>query len=97
MKVTGMTITSVAVKEGTKGPDFIVEALTSGNQPYEIGVAWRETAANGKLYLSGKLDSPNLAAPINCALTRQESGYTLIWSRRKRKEAEAAETEQQEF
>jgi uncharacterized protein (DUF736 family) len=54
----------------------------------EVGAAWKKTAReSGKAYLSVKLDSPFLPAPVNCALMAQEDGsYILVWSRDDRKQ-----------
>ena len=34
---------------------------------YELGAAWKKVNAEGKPYLSVKLDGPTLAVPIHCA------------------------------
>ena len=54
----------------------------------EVGAAWKKTAReSGKAYLSVKLDSPFLPAPINCALMAQDDGdHILVWSRDGRKQ-----------
>jgi len=53
----------------------------------EVGAAWKKTAKDtGKAYLSVKLDSPFLMAPVNGALIEQEDGaYILVWNRDQRK------------
>ena len=57
---------------------------------YELGAAWKKVSAQGKPYLSVKLDGPTLAVPIYCALIEQKDGsYHLIW-RRGEEEAEQA-------
>jgi len=54
----------------------------------EVGAAWKKTGReSGKAYLSVKLDSPFLPAPVNCALMAQEDGgHILVWSRDARKQ-----------
>ncbi|MCQ9156803.1 DUF736 domain-containing protein, partial [Acidomonas methanolica] len=49
----------------------------------EIGAAWRKQSAEGRAYLSLKLDDPSFSAPIFANLFSDEDaeGYTLIWSR----------------
>jgi len=52
----------------------------------EVGAAWKKTGKeSGKAYLSVKLDSPFLPAPVNCALMEQDDGHILVWSRDDRK------------
>ncbi len=53
----------------------------------EVGAAWKKTAKDtGKAYLSVKLDSPFLAAPVNGALIEQEDdAHILVWNRDQRK------------
>ena len=49
---------------------------------YDLGAAWKKVSAQGKPYLSVKLDGPTLAVPIQCALIKQTDGsYHLIWRR----------------
>ena len=49
----------------------------------EIGAAWSKRSAEGREYLSVKLDDPSFNAPIYANLFDDEDGkgYTLIWSR----------------
>jgi uncharacterized protein (DUF736 family) len=49
----------------------------------EIGASWRKQSAEGRPYLSLKLDDPSFSAPIFANLFSDEDGegYTLIWSR----------------
>lgn len=52
----------------------------------EVGAAWKKTSREGNPYLSVKLDSPFLSAPVHCALIGQGDGtHALIWSRDERK------------
>lgn len=54
----------------------------------EVGAAWKKTGReSGKAYLSVKLDSPFLPAPVNCALMAQDDGsHILVWTRDDRKQ-----------
>ena len=49
----------------------------------EIGAAWPKCSAEGRDYLSVKLDDPSFNAPIYANLFDDEDAetYTLIWSR----------------
>ena len=49
----------------------------------EIGAAWSKRSAEGREYLSVKLDDPSFNSPIYANLFDDEDGkgYTLIWSR----------------
>lgn len=49
----------------------------------EIGAAWQRRSAEGRDYLSLKLDDPSFSAPIYANLFADEDGdsYALIWSR----------------
>jgi len=53
----------------------------------EVDAAWKKTARDtGKAYLSVKLDSPFLPAPVNCALMAGKDGsHILVWNREDRK------------
>lgn len=55
----------------------------------EVGAAWSKTGReSGKAYLSVKLDSPFLPAPVNCALMPQDDGsQILVWNREAKKQA----------
>lgn len=64
-----------------KGVDYRV---TAGG--VEVGAAWKRTSKEGNAYLSVKLDSPFLPAPVNCALMEQDDGCILVWSRDDRKQ-----------
>ncbi len=66
---------------GRSGVDYLVTA-----DGVEVGAAWKKTGReSGKAYLSVKLDSPFLPAPLNCALTQQDDAYILVWNRDSRK------------
>ena len=49
----------------------------------EIGAAWTKRSAEGRDYLSLKLDDPSFTAPIYANLFDDEDGetFSLIWSR----------------
>jgi uncharacterized protein (DUF736 family) len=49
----------------------------------EIGAAWSKRSAEGRDYLSVKLDDPSFNAPIYANLFDDDGAetYTLIWSR----------------
>lgn len=68
-----------------KGVDYVL--TVDGNHGFDLGVAWnRHSSKTGKAYLSVKLDTPFLAAPINCALIGIDDDndeLPLVWSRRK--------------
>jgi uncharacterized protein (DUF736 family) len=76
-------------KTDLKGIDYTVTVTEAG---LDLGIAWQKKSAKGNDYLSIKLDNPFLAAPVNCALLKQSSGYALIWEREKPK-AESADAE----
>ena len=83
----------VTMSVQTKGVRIVPEAnRANGNAPshrvyvgraVEIGAAWSKRSAEGRDYLSVKLDDPSFAAPIYANLFGDEGGdgYTLIWSR----------------
>ena len=67
----------------TKGADYTVET----EDGCEAGAAWKRTTKDGKEYVSVRLDSPFLPAPINCALfVQKDDSYALVWDRTKPKE-----------
>ena len=45
-------------------------------------------AARQRRKKAGKLDSPFLPAPVNCALVTQEEGFGLLWNRHEPAEPE---------
>jgi uncharacterized protein (DUF736 family) len=67
----------------TKGADYQITL-----DGIEVGAAWKKTGReSGKAYLSVKLDSPFLPAPVNCALMAQDNGtHILVWTRDERKQ-----------
>jgi len=56
----------------------------------EIGAAWSKRSNEGRDYLSVKLDDPSFNAPIYANLFDDEGGegYTLIWSRSRKANAD---------
>lgn len=84
-----VTFSPVPAKIGN-GPDFVaISTPGEGTGEFELGAAWAKTSKKGKPYLSVKLDSPALNAPINCALTKQPDGsHVLVWNRNSRKDGE---------
>ena len=56
----------------------------------EIGAAWSKQSTEGRNYLGLKLDDPSFTAPIYANLFDDEDGegYTLIWSRPNRRNAD---------
>jgi uncharacterized protein (DUF736 family) len=83
----------VTMSVQTKGVRIVPEASrANANAPshrvyvgraVEIGAAWSKRSAEGRDYLSVKLDDPSFAAPIYANLFGDEGGegYTLVWSR----------------
>lgn len=73
---------ALKLEPAERGADYQVTA-----DGFEVGAAWKKTAKDsGKAYLSVRLDSPFLAAPINGALIEQEGGtHILVWNREQRK------------
>jgi uncharacterized protein (DUF736 family) len=77
----------IAPVEG-KGVDYTVTV----DGAFELGAAWkRHSRKTGKAYLSVRLDTPFLAAPVNCALIEDSDGedadHILVWSRKARSPA----------
>ncbi len=75
-----------------KGVRIVPEAnRTNDNAPshrvyigrVEVGAGWSKRSAEGRDYLSVKLDDPSFNAPIYANLFDDEEGegHTLIWSR----------------
>jgi len=56
----------------------------------EIGAAWSKRSGEGRDYLGLKLDDPSFTAPIYANLFDDEDGegYSLIWSRPNRRNAD---------
>ena len=83
----------------TKNVRVVPEARATGeNAPShrvfvgraEIGAAWSKRSNEGRDYLSLKLDDPSFNAPIFANLFDDEDGegFTLIWSRSRKKSGE---------
>jgi len=64
-----------------KGVDYAVTVADG----IKLGVGWTKTSAKGNEFVSIKLDSPLLAAPLNCSLVKQSEGHALLWDRKKPK------------
>lgn len=82
----------VTLSVQAKGVKIIAEeARANDNAPShrvfvgraEIGAGWSKRSAEGRDYLSVKLDDPSFTAPIYANLFDDEDGksYSLIWSR----------------
>jgi uncharacterized protein (DUF736 family) len=56
----------------------------------ELGAGWSKRSAEGREYISVKLDDPSFSAPIYANLFDDEGGdgYTLIWSRSRKQNGE---------
>lgn len=56
----------------------------------EIGAGWTKRSAEGRDYISVKLDDPSFSTPIYANLFDDEGGdgYTLIWSRSRKPSGE---------
>jgi uncharacterized protein (DUF736 family) len=68
----------------TKGADYTVMTETG----CEAGAAWKKTSKDGKKeFVSVKLDSPFLPAPLNAALfpAKEAGQHVLAWDRPERK------------
>ena len=83
----GATIPVRIAPAELKGIDYTVVINGAG---LDLGVAWKKTSSKGNEYLSVKLDSPFLAAPVNCALFKQAEGFNLVWDRDRPKADQAA-------
>lgn len=79
LSISAKTTIKPAEKTSDKAPDYRVYA-----HQVEWGAAWKKTSAEGRAYLSLKLDDPSFPAPIYATLveTDQPDSYNLIWSRR---------------
>ncbi|MFT2095122.1 DUF736 domain-containing protein [Acidiphilium multivorum] len=89
----------VTLSVQTKGVRIVPEASRSNdNAPShriyvgraEIGAGWTKRSAEGRDYISVKLDDPSFSAPIYANLFDDEGGdgYTLIWSRSRKPSGE---------
>ena len=89
----------VTLSVQTKGVRIVPEANRSNdNAPShrvyvgraEIGAAWSKRSNEGRDYLSLKLDDPSFNVPIFANLFDDEDGegFTLIWSRSRKKNGE---------
>ena len=89
----------VTLSVQAKNVRIVPEASRSGeNAPshrvfagrVEIGAAWAKRSNEGRDYLGLKLDDPSFTAPIFANLFDDEEGegYSLIWSRPSRRNAD---------
>ena len=89
----------VTLSVQAKGVRIVPEAnRTNDNAPShrvfvgraEIGAAWSKRSNEGRDYLSLKLDDPSFNVPIFANLFDDEDGegFTLIWSRSRKKNGE---------
>ena len=89
----------VTLSVQTKGVRIVPEANRSNdNAPShrvfvgraEIGAAWSKRSNEGRDYLSLKLDDPSFNVPIFANLFDDEDGegFSLIWSRSRKKNGE---------
>ena len=67
-------------------PDF---RITAGNG-VEVGAGWKTISNDGEEYISVKLDDPSFNVPIYANLFDDEDGegFSLIWSRNRKKNGE---------
>ena len=67
-----------ADKTSEKAPDYRVFCGDA-----EFGAAWKKTSAEGRDYLSVRLDDPSFAAPIFASLHESDTAgsFNLVWSR----------------
>ena len=89
----------VTLSVQTKNVRIVPEAnRTSDNAPShriyvsraDLGAGWSKRSAEGRDYISVKLDDPSFSAPIYANLFGDEGsdGYTLIWSRSRKQNGE---------
>jgi uncharacterized protein (DUF736 family) len=70
----------LSLERSEQGADYIVILTETAS---EVGAAWNRSA-KGKSYISVRLDSPFLPAPVNAALfPTRDGGYNLVWNRQK--------------
>ncbi|MBN8847363.1 MULTISPECIES: DUF736 domain-containing protein [unclassified Sphingomonas] len=67
-----------------KAPAFDMMALSADRRQWiSVGGLWEFTStATGEAFLSGRIDDPSLAKPLDVALFRQQDGsYNVAWRR----------------
>lgn len=64
-------------------PHFDIMAKNDSGRWIPVGAFWeRASKENGLIYLSGKVDAPELRAPLYIAAFRQDDGsFAIAWSR----------------
>ena len=85
VQARGVRIVPEANRSNDNGPSHRVFVGRA-----EIGAAWPKRSSEGRDYLSLKLDDPSFNAPIFANLFDEENGegFTLIWSRTRKKNGE---------
>jgi uncharacterized protein (DUF736 family) len=78
---------NLTLEHSQQGPNYVVILTETAS---EVGAAWNRSA-KGKSYISVRLDSPFLPAPVNAALFPTRDGhYNLVWNRQKPPEENSA-------
>lgn len=91
MKTLTFQVDGVHLVHEEKGADYVVR----GPDDSELGAAFRKSGQFGD-YLSIKLDSPTLLAPINAVMAlkpNKEGVYFMRWQRRAERNGEVREQE----
>jgi len=80
LSISAKATIKAADKASSKAPDYRIFV----NPAVELGAAWKKITAEGREYLSVKLDDPSFPAPIYATLVESDEAgtYNLIWSRR---------------
>ncbi len=80
LSISAKATIKAADKASNKAPDYRIFV----NPAVELGAAWKKITAEGREYLSVKLDDPSFPAPIYATLVESDEAgiYSLIWSRR---------------
>lgn len=69
-----------------RAPRFDIVALSSDRRTWvKVGALWEYTSNDtGEAFLSGRIDDPSLASPIDVAMFRQDDdSYNVAWRRPK--------------
>ncbi len=82
VQAKGVRIVPETSRTSDSAPSHRVYAASA-----EIGACWQKRSAEGRDYLSVKLDDPSFGAPIYANLFEDaDNTHTLIWSRARRPE-----------